>query len=96
MLYVIELGFYQDVPDLDLDSYASGTIERLPSHLYDAHNKKNYWLGLFLEVFLFLPLVSNTWSILVGRTLVRVHSLTQRTYYFPLICKWQLEMCRKW
>ncbi|XP_056586884.1 probable helicase senataxin isoform X2 [Triplophysa dalaica] len=46
MLYVIELGFYQDVPDLDLDSYACGTIERLPSHLYDAHNKKNYWLGI--------------------------------------------------
>ncbi|KAA0719715.1 putative helicase senataxin [Triplophysa tibetana] len=46
MLYVLELGFYQDVPDLDLDSYACGTIERLPSHLYDAHNKKNYWLGI--------------------------------------------------
>lgn len=56
MLYVIELGFFEDFPNLDPNSYASGTIQRLPSHLYDAHNKKNYWLGLFQEVFYYFLL----------------------------------------
>jgi len=47
MFYVIELGISLDVPDLDPESYAGGTIPMLPSHLYDSQNKKNYWLGLF-------------------------------------------------
>ncbi|XP_051534082.1 probable helicase senataxin isoform X2 [Myxocyprinus asiaticus] len=44
MFYVIELGISLDFPDLDQESYAGGTVPRLPSHLYDSHNKKNYWL----------------------------------------------------
>ncbi|XP_051536202.1 probable helicase senataxin isoform X2 [Myxocyprinus asiaticus] len=46
MFYVIELGVSLDFPDLDPGSYAGGTVPRLPSHLYDSHNKKNYWLGI--------------------------------------------------
>ncbi|KAG1932211.1 probable helicase senataxin [Pimephales promelas] len=46
MFYVIELGISLDVPDLDPESYAGGTIPMLPSHLYDSQNKKNYWLGI--------------------------------------------------
>ncbi|XP_051960453.1 probable helicase senataxin [Xyrauchen texanus] len=46
MFYVIELGISLDFPDLDQESYAEGTVPRLPSHLYDSHNKKNYWLGI--------------------------------------------------
>ncbi|XP_055035799.2 probable helicase senataxin isoform X2 [Misgurnus anguillicaudatus] len=46
MFYVIELGFCVDLPASDPDSYAGGSVPRLPSHLYDSHNKKNYWLGI--------------------------------------------------
>ncbi|XP_051961438.1 probable helicase senataxin [Xyrauchen texanus] len=46
MFYVIDLGVSLDFPDLDPGSYAGGTVPRLPSHLYDSHNKKNYWLGI--------------------------------------------------
>ncbi len=49
MFYVIELGIYLDFPDLDQETYAGGVIQRLPSHLYDSQNKKNYWLGLFIS-----------------------------------------------
>ncbi|XP_059398476.1 probable helicase senataxin [Carassius carassius] len=46
MFYVIELGISLDFPDLEPESYAGGTVQMLPSHLYDSQNKKNYWLGI--------------------------------------------------
>nr|XP_009293373.1 probable helicase senataxin isoform X2 [Danio rerio] len=46
MFQIIELGISLDLPDLDPGCYASGKVPMLPSHLYDAKNKKNYWLGI--------------------------------------------------
>ncbi|MCI4386844.1 hypothetical protein PGIGA_G00067390 [Pangasianodon gigas] len=45
MFYIIDLGITLDFPNMD-DSYCSGKLQILPPHLYDAQNKKNYWLGI--------------------------------------------------
>ncbi|NXX57467.1 SETX helicase, partial [Scopus umbretta] len=43
---VIELGFF-DSPDINSSSKTEkGKLILLPSHLYDAANYKNYWLGI--------------------------------------------------
>ncbi|MCJ8741079.1 hypothetical protein PDJAM_G00066540 [Pangasius djambal] len=48
MFYIIDLGISVDFPTMD-DSYCSGKLQippPLPPHLYEAKNKKNYWLGI--------------------------------------------------
>ncbi|TRY95053.1 hypothetical protein DNTS_004687 [Danionella cerebrum] len=46
MFSVTEMGISLDSPDLDPINYAGGAVLKLPSHLFDAENKKNYWLGI--------------------------------------------------
>ncbi|XP_076842414.1 putative helicase senataxin isoform X2 [Brachyhypopomus gauderio] len=45
MFYVIGLGISMDCP-VSAEEYYCGKIQRLPSHLYDSRNEKNYWLGV--------------------------------------------------
>lgn len=45
MFYIIDLGITVDLPDVE-HTYYSGKLQMLPPHLYDAQNKKSYWLGM--------------------------------------------------
>ncbi|XP_028828680.1 probable helicase senataxin isoform X2 [Denticeps clupeoides] len=46
IFYVIELGISLKLPESDSTPAYDGKLFRLPPHLYDSSNVKNYWLGI--------------------------------------------------
>ncbi|XP_031433950.1 probable helicase senataxin isoform X1 [Clupea harengus] len=46
MFCVLELGISFSLEDSDPPSACVGKLLRMPSHLYDSSNVKNYWLGI--------------------------------------------------
>ncbi|XP_041914358.1 probable helicase senataxin isoform X3 [Alosa sapidissima] len=46
MFCVLELGISFSLEDSDPPSACNGKLARMPTHLYDSSNVKNYWLGI--------------------------------------------------
>ncbi|XP_062409419.1 probable helicase senataxin isoform X2 [Sardina pilchardus] len=46
MFCVLELGISFPLEDSDPPSACNGKLARMPAHLYDSSNVKNYWLGI--------------------------------------------------
>lgn len=45
MFCVLELGISLSLEDSDPPTACNGKLVRMPTHLYDSSNVKNYWLG---------------------------------------------------